>query len=298
MASAPLVVHGERHHLVGERDTGESVAAGQLNLEPGLGYLSWSRLSKYSNCGEQYRLQYVHEMPSEPSGPALAGKAIHQTINEVEASEIWASEDYSGAMFTMFANHFSAAVDEVGGPEMCRWGGRKDRDGRPAEDYNWWISYAGDLFMRRYAAIRRHDDQLGYKLLPNGVELEIAIDLNGRHFVSYIDMLLVDTDGQAIIRDWKTGTMVDPVQLGVYSYVLEHSELGLTIDQGQIGYLRGNDFSKYIREYDLAPLRALVPRLLDDLIRGVEAKIFPLRPSPFCAACGVRQACEYGATLE
>lgn len=296
MATAPLVVHGERQHLVGERTARTRVAAGQLNLEPGLGYLSWSRLSKYSNCGEQYRLQYINELPSEPSGPAIAGKAIHQTIADAEANEAW-REDGVWTQFA-FAAYFEQAVEEVGGPEMCRWGGRKDRDGRPAEDYLWWLNYAGDLFMRRYAAIRKRDEELGYALLPNGVELEVAIDLNGRHFVSYMDMLLVDADGQAIIRDWKTGTFIDPVQLGVYSYVLEHSELGLTVDQGQIGYLRGNDFSKYIREYDLKPLRELVPRLLDDLIRGVEAKIFPLRPSPFCAACGVRAACEYGATLE
>lgn len=270
---------------------------GQLNLEPGLGYLSWSRLNKYSNCGESYRLAYINELPSEPSGPAIAGKAIHQTIAVSEASEAWAIPEIAW-MNQTFAEYFTLAVVAAGGPDACRWGGRKDRDGRPAEDYNWWLSYASDLFLRRYSAVRERDQRNGLTLLPNGVELEVAIDLNGRHFVSYMDMLLVDADGQAIVRDWKTGTMVDPVQLGVYSYVLEHSELGLTIDQGEIGYLRGNDHDKWIRSYDLAPLRALVPRLLDDLIRGVEAKIYPLRPSPFCAACGVRAACAYGSTLE
>jgi hypothetical protein len=272
--------------------------AGQLNLEPGLGYLSWSRLNKYANCGESYRLAYINEMPSEPSGAAIAGKSVHQAIADAEASEAWRDESAINWMQLTFNEHFNEGVADAGGPDACRWGGRKDRDGRPQEDYLWWQNYAGDLFMRRYAAIRRRDDEMGYTLLPNGVELEVGIDLSGRHFVSYMDMLLVDADGQAIVRDWKTGTMVDPVQLGVYSYVLEHSELGLTIDQGQIGYLRGNESGKWIREYHLGPLRALVPRLLDDLIRGVEAKIFPLRPSPFCAACGVRAACEYGATLE
>lgn len=273
------------------------MAPGQLNLEPGLGYLSWSRLRTYSNCGESYRLHYVQDLPSEPSGPAIAGKAMHEAIAAAEAAESWRDED-DITMVQTFLGNLTTAIEEIGGPEICRWGGRKDRDGNPSEDYLWWVQYAGDLFCRRYSAIRRRDEELGVHLFGDGVELELAIDISGRHFVSYIDQLLVDGNGQPIVRDWKTGTMVDPIQLGVYSYVLEHSTLGLHVDQGQIGYLRGNDHTKWIREYDLAPLRAVVPRLLDDLIRGVEAKVYPLRPSPFCVACGVRAACAYGATID
>lgn len=269
---------------------------GQLHLQPGLGYLSWSRLRTYSNCGESYRLGYIEEIPGAPSGAAIAGKAMHEAIADAEASQSWADED-DISMLQNFLGNFHTAVHEAGGPDGCRWGGRKDRDGNPSEDYNWWVQYAGDLFCRRYAAIRRRDAGYGYQLYENGVEMELAIDINGRHFVSYIDLLLVSPDGEPILRDWKTGRMAEPYQLGVYSWVLENSSLGLTVDRGEIGYLRGNDFTQYIKEYDLADWRALVPRMLDDLIRGIEGDIFPLRPSPFCTACGVREACAYGRTL-
>jgi hypothetical protein len=270
---------------------------GQLSLGPGLGYLSWSRLRRYSNCGESYRLSYIEDIPGTPSGAAIAGKAMHQVIADAEASEAWRDED-NVTMRLAFDGYFTEAVMDAGGPDACRWGGRKDRDGRPAEDYRWWLQYAGDLFCRRYAATRRRDDAEGFVLYPEGVEMEVAIDIEGRHFVSYIDMLLVSPDGEPIIRDWKTGRMSEPYQLGVYAWVLQNSELALTVDRGQIGYLRGSDSSKYIQDYGIIGWRELVPRMLDDLIRGVEGDIFPLRPSSFCVSCDVRQACEYGVTLD
>lgn len=270
---------------------------GQLTLGPGLGYLSWSRLRTYANCGESYRLSYIEEIPGAPSGAAIAGKAMHRAIADAEAAESWKDED-DISMRLAFDSYFTEDVEQAGGPDACRWGGRKDKDGRPAEDYLWWVQYAGDLFCRRYAAIRRRDWGQGTQLYPDGVEMELAIDINGRHFVSYIDMLLVTEQGEPVIRDWKTGRMVEPYQLGVYSWVLANSELGLTVDIGQIGYLRGNDGNQWIKNYRIDQLRELVPRMLDDLIRGVEGEVFPMRPSPFCTACGVRQACEYGMTLD
>lgn len=268
-----------------------------MNLQPGLGYLSWSRLSKWSDCGERYRLTYIEGVEGEPSGAAIAGKAIHQVIHEAEASQAWADDDNFAIQFS-FVEHFTEAVEQAGGPEACRWGGRKDKDGRPNEDYQWWIQYAGPLFLARYAAIRNDDAEAGIELYPEGVELEVAIDVEGRHVVAYIDQLLVTRDGEAFVRDWKSGTMLEPIQLGVYSWMLEQTPGLPGVDLGQLAYLRGTDRSKQLKHYDLRAWRELVPRMMQDLIQGVEAGIFPLRPSPFCVACGVRAACDYGRTLD
>jgi hypothetical protein len=270
---------------------------GQLALQPGLGYLSWSRLRKYNDCGERYRLSYVEDIPGLPSGAAIAGKAIHLAIHDAEASEAWQDPDDFSMQYA-FVETFTEQVEQAGGPDACRWGGRKDKDGRPNEDYQWWIQYAGPLFMSRYAEIRRRDDEAGMVLYPNGVEVEIAVDIEGRHVVAYIDQILVNSDGEPLVRDWKSGKQLEPLQLAVYSWMLERSELKLGVDLGELVSLRGNTFQQQVKLYDLRQLRDLIPRMMNDLIRGVESELFPLRPSNFCVACDVRQACEYGKTLD
>ena len=270
---------------------------GQMALEPGLGYLSWSRLSKYNNCGEQYRLTYVQGVPSEPSGAAIAGRAMHDAIRDAEASESWADPEDMFTMQFAFNEYFTQYIDEAGGPDACRWGGTKDKvTGKGNEDYNWWIRYAGPLFCTRYGSVRLDDEEKGCRLVD--AEFEVGVTVEGRHVVGYIDSLMVNADGEAVVRDWKTGRQVDPYQLGVYSWMLEHSERNITADIGHIGYLRGNDLSKQLKIYDIRAWRELVPRMLADLVKGVETDLFPLRPSPFCVACGVRAHCDYGRTLD
>ena len=268
---------------------------GQLSIEPGLGYLSWSRLARYNSCGESYRLTYVEEIAGEPSGAALAGKAMHAAIRDAEANESWADPDDAFTMPFAFTEYFTSYVEQAGGPDACRWGGRKDRDGNPSEDYQWWIRYQGPRMCNVYAAVRLDDEEKGCSLVD--AEFEVGVSIEGRHVVGYIDALMVNKDGQAVIRDWKTGRQLDPYQLGVYSWMLEHSERAITADIGHIGYLRGKTLPEQLKVYDLQAWRELVPRMMMDLIKGVETGLFPLRPSPFCVACGVREHCEYGRTL-
>lgn len=267
---------------------------GQMHLEPGLNYLSWSRLSLYNGCGEKYRLRYLEQVPGEPSGAALAGKAMHAAILDAEAAESWTDPEDEFTMQLSFLEHFTQAVDEAGGPEACRWGGRKDRDGVPSEGYLWWTHHAGPLFCRRFAHIRRTDEEQDIHLVENGCEFEVTVEVAGRLVVGYIDALMVDGDGTTIIRDWKTGKSIDAYQLGVYSWLLANSTRGITADIGEIGYLRNGS----LKLFNVQAWRELVPRMLDELVRGVEADLFPLRPSPFCVACDVRHSCEYGRTLD
>lgn len=269
---------------------------GQLRLGA-TPYLSWSRLSTYNGCGERFRLSYIKDLPGEPSGAAIAGKAMHEAIRDAEASRSWDDPD-DVSMRLAFLEYFTEAVEQAGGPDACRWGGRKDRDGRPNEDYLWWIHHASDLFCRRYAHVRRNDEDWGIQPIDGGIEIEIGVTYKGHHIVGYLDAVMVDSDGEAFIRDWKTGRQVDPFQLGIYCWMLANSTRAITTATAQVGYLRGQDTQSMIRTYNVEPWAALAPRMFDDLLGGVEAGLFPLRPGPMCAACSVRRFCAYGATLE
>lgn len=222
---------------------------------------------------------------------------MHQAIRDAEASVSWDDEN-DVSMRLAFLEYFTEEVESAGGPEACRWGGRKDRDGRPNENYLWWINYASDLFCRRYSTIRRLDDARGIKVIEGGVELEIGITYRGHHIVGYLDAIMVDSDGEAFIRDWKTGRQVDPFQLGVYCWMLANSTRAISTTTAQIGYLRAQDTESMIRTYSVEPWAAIAPRMFDDLLGGLEAGLFPLRPGPMCSACSVRRYCAYGSTLE
>lgn len=270
------------------------------DVQTGMEYLSFSRLNTYDTCGERFRLKYVDRVPSIPSGAALGGSAVHKVI-ETSELEGWWEKDFEDAVMLLtnaFRGVFKDLVNAEGGVAKMRWGGRKSKQYPLGEDFQWWDRYAGNLFLRRYLSVRKLDAKAGWQLLEGGVEMEVGADLDGRYIKGFIDALgYVTEDGEIVIRDWKTGTWLQPFQLAVYAWLIRQGR-GLTVTRGQIGYLRGAHAENWIKEYDLTEWVELVPRKFTDLVRGIEAQIFPIQPSNLCASCMVRPYCAYGKTLE
>lgn len=268
--------------------------------QAGMEYLSFSRLSTYDTCGERFRLRYVDRVPSIPSGAAIGGSAVHQVIETAEL-EGWWEKDFEDAVM-LLTNAFRAVFKErveaeTQHGEEIRWGGRKTKQYPMGEDFQWWDRYAGNLFLRRYLSVRKRDAEEGWRILDGGVEMEIGAYLDDRYIKGFIDALgYVTGDGEVVIRDWKTGTWLQPFQLAVYAWMVQQSR-GLTVTRGQIGYLRGSSSETWIKEYDLSEWIDIVPRKFTDLVRGIEAQIFPIQPSNLCGSCAVRPYCAYGKTL-
>lgn len=300
--------------------------------------VSYSRLSRYQQCGESFRLQYKAEVPTLPSGAAIAGTVCHGLIEEMTIEGWFRSPDTVESVCAVeFEKRFTKQlVDEGGEPRYSEgklvdfdgilWGGRKralrddndkivrDPEGKSimvGENYLWFLKMA-PTWLKRAGTVLREDERAGLTVAQANVERRVTAWLIPPHteeafpegvlVTGIIDlMLLVDeATGSPVIRDWKTGTYVNPIQLADYAWLLANVDdpnARIVAEVGQIGYLRGTTKDTWIREYDLRPWISIIPRMFKEMVLGVDAGLFPLHPSSWCGSCWVRQHCEYGVTL-
>jgi PD-(D/E)XK nuclease superfamily len=289
--------------------------------------LSWSRLSSYSRCGESFRLSYVEQIPRAPSGAAMAGTAVHRVGEQLAKTGLFQDPFYvEGVAATAAVQLFTELVEEAGGPDVCMWGGRKrnlkdERTGKDVlddegnkvkvgEDFRWMVQTI-PTWVKRLGTILRRDIEHGLYIVEANVERQVTVWLippesdermpDGVQVTGFIDTMLLANDyGMPIVRDVKTGTLLDEMQLAVYAWLLEQldepAKVNTTI--GQFAYLRGADSGSWIKEHDLTLLKPIVPQLFDGLLKGIAAEVFTLSPSSFCGSCWVRHGCVYGKTLD
>jgi PD-(D/E)XK nuclease superfamily len=317
--------------VAGDAADGETLALRTPPASPqssGTQRLSWSRLSSYQRCGESFRLSYVEQVPKLPSGAALAGQATHRVGEQLAKDGTYSDPFYVEAVATVAGVQlFTELVEEAGGPDACQWGGRKrnlkdERTGRDivdpetgekvkvGENFDWMCT-AIPTWIKRMATILRRDAEAGLYIVEANVEREVVVWLippgfdakhwDGVQVHGYIDTLLLATDeGLPVIRDWKTGTMLEHMQLAVYAWLLEQlpEPLRVRTTVGQFGYLRGSKAEDWIKTHDLTALKPLVSQMFMSMLRGMKAEVYPLSPSSFCSSCWVRESCVYGKTLE
>lgn len=259
-------------------------------------HLSFSQLSTYANCPKRYELKYIQGLRGPVSGAMLAGRAIHKTIEWAEHNSVH-EQDFQSAdpqLRTHFQQTFKELVDETGGPDEPRWGGR----GR-GENYLWWMNQ-GPTMLRRYLSIRFLDREHGLKTLEAGVEMSISAPLPwGTVVKGFIDLAqFVDANGEVRIRDYKSGTFPgDPIQLAKYAWLLGEFH-GIHPEIGEFVYLRRNEPSERVVEISLTRFVPLVIPEFESLERGIEVGFFPMRRGPLCKSCEVRFACPFGQLLE
>lgn len=214
---------------------------------------------------------------------------------------------WGGRKHKVFDENTGEVVQEQmvinGEPIFLKGGKPKMRNVLAGENYH-FMRWAGPTWVKRAGTILRDDAAAGVRVAEFGVERRVTawLDEEGGVLVQgYIDvMILAANTGEVIIRDWKTGTYVDPMQLANYGWLLENlaDEQGRTVsDVGQIIYLRGNKKEDWIKEYDLREWKPLVPRMYRDAVAGIDSGHFALHPSSFCGSCWVKEFCDYGKTL-
>lgn len=322
----------EASPILDPTDLSEIIGSHGGKLPNGLIAVSYSRLSKYQQCGEAYKQQYVLQADVEPGGSAIAGSLVHEIIEEMaldgwfrkpEVVEEWGKAEFQrrfppaleaeGAVPVY--NDDGAIVDYTG----VRWGGRKralrDDDDKVVKDENGrtimvgenflWFQKTAPLWIKRAGSILRSDVEHGEVMEAATIERRVAAWLDGPGSVlitGIIDVMLLATEDGPKIRDWKTGAwMPGPMQLANYAWLLnsvEEESMRIDAKHGEMIYLRGTTKESWVKSYNLEPLRPLVPRMFTDMLAGVEAGIYQLVPSNLCGSCWVRMHCPYGKTLE
>jgi hypothetical protein len=263
---------------------------------------------KFSDCGEAYRLRYLTGAPRQPQGALIAGIAVHDTI-EHAYREGWHLDPYSHAddFVSFFALTFHDAMAEVEGDLPIRWGGRKSKAWPNGEDAAWWNQMAPQM-LQRAADTMIADTKIGNQVWGTaddpvaGIELtlnvpvpDIAVPVTAR-----IDALMVDPNGEPFVRDWTTGRPggKTPVQGALYAWALANAEgFGLSVERCQYVFLKSDDPKKMIQDFDPRPMMDRVVTNFQMMNTALDAGVFLMRPSSFCAGCEVKASCDYGRTL-
>lgn len=270
-------------------------------------YFSWSQLSTYSECGEKYRLSYVERVDRESKGAFIGGHAIHAAIEWAEREglpERWAKADgltgerkrIEDAIEWVFHDEFAAERAKLEGEPV--WGGRKSKEFPRGEDELWWAR-SGPMMLRRFLSIRYDDFERGWRAVDTEIEHRLTVTLpSGTKLKAILDfVILADQDGQAVIRDYKSGTWrQSAMQLATYAWAADQG-LGVRPVAGEFAYLRTVDAAKRLDRYDLTGLVPLVPEMFAELERGIDAGLFMLNPSNLCSSCTVKKHCRYGAQI-
>jgi putative RecB family exonuclease len=259
-------------------------------------YVSWSQLSTYAQCGWKYKSNYRDHVPQEPQGPFLGGRAIHDAIEWAEPQGYWREDGMVEWVMADARRRFEEMVEEDGGPANIRWGGRKDRDGNPGEDYRWWHFNLG-LMSKNWAATRRLDQINGMQMVEGSTEFALSVTLpSGTLLKVRIDAAMLETaDGALVVRDWKAGRIggAEVKQLGIYGWAL-HEGPGWDVTLGEFGYLRR---AGELQRHNIGHLVEFVPAWFEKYAAGIEHGIFPVEPNVFCSSCPVRHYCPHGKTL-
>lgn len=262
---------------------------------PGPVYVSWSQLSTYAQCGFKYKANYRDHVPQEPQGPFLGGRAIHDAIEWGEPQGYWQEDGTVEWVIADARRRFEAMVADEGGPDNIRWGGRKDRDGRPGEDYRWWMFNLG-LMAKAWAGTRRLDVINGLEFVEESTEFEVNVTLpSGTLLKVRIDAAMFETADGIVVRDYKAGRIggAEVKQLGIYGWALREGP-GWDVAFGEFAYLRRLG---EVQRYPIDHLIEHVPAWFEKYASGVERGVFPVEPNQFCSSCPVRSYCPHGKTL-
>lgn len=262
------------------------------------GHLSFSQLALVSRCGEAYRRKYVEGHPVGPmSLPGLVGTAFHGAAVTFETTAFlnqwWG--DMSGERTLVLANEakdqLRAILDEadLDRDEIVYFGN---------QNLTWWLTEGLNRMAGVYTTFRESEHEAGWRLYGDhpldALELECSINVAGVPFLGYIDAVMVDPDGNVVIRDLKTGASKEEhaLQLEAYRVAFERST-GISADYGHVLYVKGNKASLSVSKFRLsdADVEAMCARLL-----GMQAaNIFPVS-GPFtgqCQWCDFADDCPY-----
>lgn len=192
---------------------------------------SYSQLSQYEECGEQYRLKRIERLAETPAVWFPAGNAFHEVTEEFDRESLTLGIEYAsfGDWTNRFQTAFRLLIDEqiAKTPDIPveEW----RTAGRTKEDIPWWDEHGPDM-VRDYVNWRlKNADRYGIWVAPDGtpgIEWEGTVPIGDVQVTMRADRVMVDKGtGATIIVDMKSGRHEpdDPLQLRIYRMVIERA---------------------------------------------------------------------------
>lgn len=192
--------------------------------------LSYSQVSKYSECGNRYRLEYGRGIKGGSWFATVAGKVLHEITEIRDMNRLIAEGLVEGEVQEVpeFEPMFRAAVaeEQAKGVELKPSGKEQETvslyGGPNKKDLDWWLIF-GPLFLELYERWRDGSEwQIAFVEVDGvqvpAIELEFKLTIGEEAVVGYVDRVFWDPAiNEYIIVDLKTGALpVGKLQLGDY----------------------------------------------------------------------------------
>lgn len=265
---------------------------------------SYSQLTQFESCPEQYRLRRIERRDEIPAVWFPAGNAFHDVTESFDKAavangvEIAAKFDWGISFPLAFAALRQELILKGADPDTSTWrvGGIGPR--RPkGDDIAWWNDNGPDM-VRAYVDWRlANAKRYGIWVAPDGtpgIEWEGTVEMGGVLVTIRADRILVDLGtGATIIVDLKSGKYEpdDPLQLRIYRMVIERATAE-PMWYGAFYMARGASLTKPV-VLDTTNEWAIEERFRRAEL-AIQAGIFTPRPSPSnCRQCGVKPHCVF-----
>ena len=257
------------------------------------GHVSYSQVSTYIKCGEQFRLERLAKAPQAPAWALLGGSAVHT------ASEEWDFAYLRGEIIedhpALWAKHFAQQIEDTlakSDVPQSEWraSGRKSNDWPDKENEAWW-NHKGPEFVANWAAWRLNSPWEIWTTNEGvpAIEIAFSVEIGGVPVKGAIDRIMQDSAGNVIPVDLKTGREPDDtLQLGTYARAMREL-LGADPAYGTYWLARTGGTT------ELHPMGKFTDAYLDHIYgkarAGMEAGIFLPHVSAMCRGCSVRDSC-------
>jgi putative RecB family exonuclease len=258
---------------------------------------SYSQLSQYEECGEQYRLKRIERRDELPAVWFPAGNTFHGITEAFDrfvlehGIEVAVHEDWAGDWPMVFGLYVEEEHEKTPDIPVEEW----RTAGRTKEDIPWWNEHGPEM-VRSYVDWRvKNADRLGIWVAPDGtpgIEWEGTASIGGVRVTAKADRVFVDRNtGATIIVDLKSGSYEpdDPLQLRIYRMVIERATAE-PMWYGAFYMARKAEMTKPF-VLDTTNEQAIAQRF-QRMELGISAGVFTPRPSKRnCAQCGFKRHC-------
>lgn len=258
-------------------------------------HLSYSQVSTYNKCGEQFRLERLAGAPARPGWALPGGSAVHAATEEYDRA-LHAGTPLTDDWQTLFDEHFNGCIadqERRSGFDRSEFrpSGRASKQWPDKETEAWWREN-GPVMLANWAAWRANTpwDLFVFDDDSPAIEVEFEIEVAGTPLKGAIDRVFLTREKELVVLDLKSGarTPDTDLQLGTYAKALR-DEYDLPARWGTYWMARsgGNtpaaDLSMFTDAY--------LEHHYGEARRGMEAGLFPAKVSNMCVSCPVRDAC-------
>ena len=243
--------------------------------------LSPSKVSTFKDCALAFRFSAIDRLPEPPSAPAMKGSLVHRAL-ELLFTAPPAERTIQAAIGALGA----ATHEMTSDPEFERLG--LDETARAA-----FLDDAHTM-VERYFTL---EDPTSFD--PIGIELRLEVEVGDLLLRGIIDRLDLDTDGELVVTDYKTGRVPSEAQEmarlgGVHFYSLLCERLfGRRPARVQLMYLGPNPQIIVARptEQSTAGLERKVRAIWTAVERACRDDDFRPKPSHLCNWCSFQEWC-------